>query len=257
MSAAARFRYTLVAGSTAVVIGSGFTVAGLRGQAADDTTVSPRAAAAPAPAAAPGSAGEDLGLGVLPSDDPSTPAATTPAAPPSSATPKPRITTKAAKPKATTKPTRKPTKKAVTAPATSGSITDQVLAHINAARAEEGRSALKLDADLSEAAALHNQEMIDGCDLKHQCPGEKGLERFADQGVSFRTAGENIGFSSAGSSTGAQVRAANGLTDGMLAEKAPNDGHRQNLLNDDFTKIGLSVVRDSEGIIWFTQDFVG
>ncbi|MEV6491365.1 CAP domain-containing protein [Actinoplanes sp. NPDC051633] len=252
MSAAARFRYTMVAGATAVVIGAGFTVAGLRSHAAEGAGPStPREVAAPFDApVAPGPNGD---LGLLPSDDESTPPTTAPTTAPTSATPKPKATSKAPNPKPKPKPKPKPT----TAPPTSGSIVSQVLAHINAARADEGLNALRLDSNLSRAAALHNQKMINGCGLSHQCPGEKGLDRFGDQGVSFRTAGENIGFSSAGSSTSAQVRAANGLTDNMLAEKPPNDGHRKNLLNRSFTKVGLSVVRDSKGLVWFTQDFVG
>ena len=42
----------------------------------------------------------------------------------------------------------------------------------------------------------------------------------------------------------------------MLAEQAPNDGHRKNLLNAGFKRIGLAVTRDSSGKVWFTQDFV-
>ncbi|MCY1142429.1 CAP domain-containing protein [Actinoplanes sp. Pm04-4] len=52
------------------------------------------------------------------------------------------------------------------------------------------------------------------------------------------------------------MKAANGLTDSMLAEVPPDDGHRKNLLNKDLKRIGLSVVRDSKGVTWMVQDFV-
>lgn len=265
MPTAARLRYTLVAGATAVVIGTGFTLVGLDRSAADTTdtrsATAPQAdAPAPADVAVPG---PDLGL--LPSEDatsatlPASPSAapstsrarTTPATratskPAAKATPRPRATT--------TAPARRPG----TAPRTAGSVLDQVLAHINDARADEGLPAYTLDDDLSRAAALHNRLMIDGCGLKHQCAGETGIgARFSAQGVRWRSAGENIGLGSAGSSTAEMVRAANGLTDSMLAETPPADGHRRNLLSDGFTRIGLSVVRDDKGIVWFTQDFVG
>ena len=42
----------------------------------------------------------------------------------------------------------------------------------------------------------------------------------------------------------------------MLAEVAPNDGHRRNLLNTGFKRVGLAVTRGSDGRVWFTQDFV-
>lgn len=256
MSAASRFRYTLVAGSTAVVIGVGFTVVGLNRHAADVATV-PRADSAgyAGGAAAPGQAGEPSSNPAYPLEDAT--AATAPS--PSATTTRPA----AAKTKATTKAAVKPTPSKTTqapkpnSPATSGSILDQVLAHINAARTGSGLSAYALSSDLSKASALHNQLMIGGCGLSHQCSGEAGIgDRFSAQGVQWTSAGENIGYGSAGASDAEIVRAANGLTDSMLAEVAPDDGHKKNLLNTGFKRIGLSVVRDSKGLVWMTQDFV-
>jgi uncharacterized protein YkwD len=133
-----------------------------------------------------------------------------------------------------------------------------VLAHINAARDKEGLPAYRLDSSLSKASALHNQLMINGCGLEHQCSGEGDIgKRFSAQNVDWSSAGENIGFGSANSGNSAIIRAADGLTDSMLAEVAPEDGHRKNLLSKSFTRIGLSVVRDGKGIVWMTQDFVG
>jgi uncharacterized protein YkwD len=257
MSAASRFRYTLVAGSTAVVIGVGFTVVGLN-RGGDDAPSS-RSADAPLVAGAP-PAGDG---GLL--DDPASAiasASATPSTPPTSAsaTPKPSATTSKPRPRpkphktqsngGTSKPKDAP-------PQTSGSILDQVLAHINAARAKSGLAAYALSANLSKASALHNQLMIGGCGLSHQCSGEDGIGgRFSAQGVPWTSAGENIGFGSSGSSDADLVKAANGLTDSMLAETPPNDGHRKNLLNSGFKHIGLSVVRDGKGITWMTQDFV-
>jgi uncharacterized protein YkwD len=155
-----------------------------------------------------------------------------------------------------------PTTPAATTPAptptpTADTVIDQVLAHINAARTQNGLVALTLNADLSRASELHNQLMIGGCGLSHQCPGEAGLgDRFTAQGVRWTSAGENIGYGSAGSSQAAVVGAANGLTDSMLAEQPPNDGHRRNLLNTGFRQIGLAVDRDANGLVWMTQDFV-
>jgi uncharacterized protein YkwD len=163
-----------------------------------------------------------------------------------------------AKPSGPLKPIKpaKPTKTEPSQAVDSG-IIDQVLAHINAARAQNGLAPLTLSTRLSTASELHNQLMINGCGLSHQCPGEAGLgDRFSAQGVPWTSAGENIGFGSAGSSTAAIVGAANGLTDSMLAEVPPNDGHRRNLLNPGFKHIGLAVERDAKGLVWMTQDFV-
>ncbi|MFC7531151.1 CAP domain-containing protein [Actinoplanes sp. GCM10030250] len=248
VSAAARIRYTLVAGSTAVVVGAASLVAGLAG-----ATETPAPTSVDAPlAAAPSPGGDPL---LDETVTPSSAAATSPAASPSAKVKKsvsasPSVTKK--KQKATS------ARRTAGAPVTSGSVVEQVLAHINAAREDEGLKALTLDTNLSKAAALHNQVMIGGCGLSHQCSGESGLgERFTAQDVKWGSAGENIGYGSSGSSDSAKIKAANGLTDSMLAEVPPEDGHRKNLLNKSFTRIGLSIVRDSKGLTWMTQDFVG
>ena len=259
MTAAARFRYTLVAGATAVVIGVGFTVVGLN-KHGDDV---PAAAVADPAGYARGAGAPPVTPGSLPSDYPlADPTAATAASPSPStsatpkSTPKTKVTTKASvrpKPKTTTKAP----KPATNPPATSGSVLDQVLAHINAARSKNGLSAYKLNSSLSKASALHNQLMIGGCGLSHQCSGEGGIgDRFSAQGVKWTSAGENIGYGSAGAADAEIIKAANGLTDSMLAEVAPNDGHKKNLLSSGFRQIGLSVVRDSKGLVWMTQDFV-
>ncbi|WP_412747126.1 CAP domain-containing protein [Krasilnikovia sp. MM14-A1004] len=264
MSETLRLRYTLVAGTTAVVIGVGFTMAGLHQHAADATQTRV-ADSYVAPAADPAGEGAqppaaDAALLAAPADGTTT--APTPSAGPSAsaakATPTPSETsaTVPAKPKATRTAARRAASVG-RVPQTSGGILDQVLSHINAARADKGLPAYTLDDDLSKASALHNQLMINGCGLKHQCQGEGGIgKRFSAQGVSWTAAGENIGFGSSGASDSAIVDAANGLTDSMLAEVPPNDGHRRNLLSNDFRRIGLSVVRDAKGITWMTQDFV-
>ncbi|MFI7599807.1 CAP domain-containing protein [Actinoplanes sp. NPDC049681] len=268
MSAAHQFRYTLAAGATAVVIGVGFTVVGLHrhdaGPAAERTS-----ADAPLVTQPPADV-DDTGTGTDLQLDEAAAASLPPSAAPSATAgkPAPAATTTPPKPKAKPKPkataarrpaTRPPGRPSTgNPPATSGSILDRVLAHINAARNDEGLPALTLDESLSKASALHNQLMIDGCGLNHQCPGESGIgDRFSAQGVSWRSAGENIGFGSAGGSDSQIVEAADGLTDSMLAEVPPNDGHRKNLLSKSFKRIGLSVVRDSKGVVWMTQDFVG
>jgi uncharacterized protein YkwD len=250
MSAVARFRYTLAGGATAVVIGAGFTAVGLHQHGQDNPSI--RSADTPLIAGAPqGGSPRTLDLLTDPSSGPPTTAPTSP--PPSSATPK--ATTKApVKPKPH-KSTKAPVKPAP--PSTGSAIINAVLAHINAARSDAGLSAYTFSASLSKASALHNQKMINGCGLEHQCSGEAGIgPRFSAQGVQWTSAAENIGFGSSGSSDAAIIQAANGLTDSMLAEKPPNDGHRKNLLAPGLKRIGLSVVRDSKGVTWMTQDFV-
>ncbi len=163
-------------------------------------------------------------------------------------------------PSPTTSPTPTDSTSPTVAPTTAppgNSVIDQVLAHINAARTGNGLSALSLSAALSTASEKHNALMAGSCGLSHQCGGEAGLgDRFTAAGVAWTAAGENIGQSNASDNTASIVTAANGLTDMMLAEQPPNDGHRKNLLNPAFKHIGLAVTRGSDGRVWFTQDFV-
>jgi uncharacterized protein YkwD len=46
-----------------------------------------------------------------------------------------------------------------------------------------------------------------------------------------------------------------GLTQSMLNEQPPDDGHRLNILSSTFTHIGIAVYRDGSGTVWLTQDF--
>jgi uncharacterized protein YkwD len=41
----------------------------------------------------------------------------------------------------------------------------------------------------------------------------------------------------------------------MIDERPPDDGHRLNILNSKFTRIGIDAYRDSSGTVWLTQDF--
>jgi uncharacterized protein YkwD len=45
------------------------------------------------------------------------------------------------------------------------------------------------------------------------------------------------------------------LTQDMINEQPPDDGHRLNILGTSFTHIGIAVLRDSSGTVWLTQDF--
>src|ERR1700689_1326982 len=143
------------------------------------------------------------------------------------------------------------------APPTQQTAADQVLALINQARAQAGLPAYSFLAGLNSSAAAHNARMADGCGLSHQCPGEPALgTRETDAGVNWTAAGENIGEGGPVSDTSAAIaQMPVGLTQDMLNEKPPDDGHRLNILSSTFTSIGIAVSIDSSGTVWMTQDF--
>jgi hypothetical protein len=45
------------------------------------------------------------------------------------------------------------------------------------------------------------------------------------------------------------------LTQSMLGEQPPDDGHGRNILSPGFTRIGIAVHRDASGSVRLTQDF--
>ena len=133
---------------------------------------------------------------------------------------------------------------------------EQVLALMNRARAEQGLPPYTLSPGLNRSAAAHNTVMGSGCGLSHQCPGEPPLgDRETAQGVHWGAAGENIGRATAGPDDQQIATAAVGLTQDMLDERPPDDGHRRNILSATFTHVGIAVHRDPDGTVWLTQDF--
>jgi uncharacterized protein YkwD len=187
---------------------------------------------------------------------------------PSAASPSPLATTNRAtrhrhdpaRPKAAPSPSAD---RSSTSPATSNppsqesEAVSQVLALINQARSQAGLAPYTITAGLDSSSAAHNARMADGCGLSHQCPGEPPLgTRETDAGVVWTAAGENIGEGGpVADSPSAIAQLAVTLTQDMLNEKPPDDGHRLNILSSTFTYIGIAVTIDSSGTVWMTQDF--
>jgi uncharacterized protein YkwD len=134
---------------------------------------------------------------------------------------------------------------------------DQVLALINQARTQAGLPALSFSSGLDQSASQHNSTMASGCGLSHQCPGEPAIgDRETAAGVHWTAAGENIGEEGPVSDTTTAIaQAAVALTQDMLNEQPPNDGHRLNILSTSYAHIGIAVFRGSDGTVWLTQDF--
>jgi uncharacterized protein YkwD len=132
-----------------------------------------------------------------------------------------------------------------------------VLAVINQARAQAGLPAYTILAGLETSSARHNLLMASGCGLTHQCPGEApGGDRETAAGVSWTAWGENIGEGGpVAETTPAITQMAVTLTNDMLAEQPPDDGHRQNILSSSFSHVGIAVYQDGNGTVWMTQDF--
>ncbi len=127
-----------------------------------------------------------------------------------------------------------------------------MVAAINSGRAQQGRPALTVYANLQNSAHAHDLAMAAANQLSHQLPGEPDIgTRETNAGVSWTAAGENIGWTSDMTQAGALS-----LEASMFGETPPNDGHRQNILSSTFTMVGVDVYLDqTHGRLWLTEDF--
>ncbi len=132
-----------------------------------------------------------------------------------------------------------------------------MLGLINQARSAAGLPPLTITAGLDSSASTHNMTMAGGCGLSRQCPGEPDIgARETAVGVVWSACGENIGEGGpVADSNAAIAQMAVGLTQDMLNETPPDDGHRRNILSSSFTHIGIAIYLDSSGTVWLTQDF--
>ena len=107
----------------------------------------------------------------------------------------------------------------------------EILKLVNNERANAGLDSLSIDSQLDRAADLHTDEMIQADKMSHQLPGEASLgDRVSDSGYDWNSIAENI---AAGSTTPEEV---------MYNEDwgwMNSPGHRKNILNADFTHLGV------------------
>ncbi len=89
--------------------------------------------------------------------------------------------------------------------------------------------------------------------MQHQCPGEPDpAQRISNEGISWTSCGENIGYTSPNPTSWAGVQK---IDQQMLNEQPPDDGHRQNLLNTSYQRVGVGIYVDARGLVWITEDF--
>lgn len=122
---------------------------------------------------------------------------------------------------------------------------NQVVQLVNQERTSRGLKALSVDSALTNTATLKSQDMAKLGYFDHNSPTYGSpFDMMKQYGISYRTAGENIAM---GQTSPQQV-----MTGWMNSE-----GHRANILNASFTKIGVGVARNSNGYYYWTQQFIG
>ncbi len=115
---------------------------------------------------------------------------------------------------------------------------------VNGERLKRGLSPLKVDLALSEVARFKSQDMLDNNYFSHYSPiYSSPFEMMKSFGIKYIYAGENI----AGNPT---VKEAH-------QSLMNSEGHKKNILNPNFTHIGIGVKEGSKFGKIFTQMFVG
>jgi uncharacterized protein YkwD len=114
---------------------------------------------------------------------------------------------------------------------------------LNAARIAEGSKVLVRDPLLDKIAKAHSDEMAKVKMIGHNVGAGDPAQRIKAAGAKASIAGENV--ASAASSQNAH----------RALWASPS--HRSNMLSGEFTRVGVAVVKDTEGRVWVTQLFAG
>lgn len=123
---------------------------------------------------------------------------------------------------------------------------------LNQERAQHHLRPLRMNNKLIRSAHRHNLAMAHADEMSHQLPGEAFFaDRISKAHYRWLSAGENIGWNSAQNRPGLRY-----LQLEMYHEKAPDNGHRLNILDRSFRNVGIDVYFDkAHHKMWFTQDF--
>ncbi|MFT8315497.1 MAG: CAP domain-containing protein [Clostridium sp.] len=121
---------------------------------------------------------------------------------------------------------------------------NEVIRLVNVERSKNGLAPLKANAELSKVAATKAQDMIDKNYFSHTSPTYGSpFDMMKKFGINYTAAGENIAY---GQKTPADV----------MNSWMNSPGHRANILNSNFTEIGVGVAKDKNGTPYWVQMFI-
>ena len=134
----------------------------------------------------------------------------------------------------------------------------EYIARINAERVARGLEALTLDPLLVDTARAHSREMCDRNYFDHHSPSsglstpmDRYLTSLREEGQGrpdYALVGENIFYCSQSSDTYNVAFGHRALMN--------SPGHRANILEPRFAKIGVGIWHDAQGQVWVTQMFL-
>ena len=118
---------------------------------------------------------------------------------------------------------------------------EQVVELVNQERTKAGLSAVTLDQNIASAALVRAKEIETS--FSHTRPnGSKFSTALTEQGVTFKSAGENIAWGQKS-------------PEAVMQAWMNSEGHRANILNKNFTKIGVGYYQNAAGRNFWTQLF--
>ncbi len=128
-----------------------------------------------------------------------------------------------------------------------------LLSLLNQHRAAAGVAPLTLNSTLSGASRSHSCDMFAHQVMSHiGSDGSSPFQRIAATGITYSTAGENIGMAGGYGLDGG----INAIDSSMMAEPNVMGTHHWNIVNPAYKQVGLGVVYQN-GQVWLTEDFVG
>ena len=117
----------------------------------------------------------------------------------------------------------------------------QVVNLVNEERAKAGLSPLTADRSVTSAAQRRAREIE--TNFSHTRPnGSSFSTALSEAGVNYRSSGENIAYGQTSASS-------------VMQGWMNSSGHRANILNGNFTKIGVGHYKSASGVDYWTQLF--
>lgn len=134
-----------------------------------------------------------------------------------------------------------------TAAAGSGTMSSdesRILQLVNAERAKTGAKPLSSNSSCTKLARMKSQDMVNNNYFSHQSPTYGSpFDMLKANNVSYMSAGENI--------------AMNQSADAAFKAWMNSEGHRKNILNPNFTDLGVGIAPKGNGSYIYTQLFIG
>ncbi|WNB91376.1 CAP domain-containing protein [Bacillus sp. NEB1478] len=120
----------------------------------------------------------------------------------------------------------------------------QMLDKVNQERQKAGVPALTADPELTKMARVKAKDMIDNNYFDHNSPKYGSpFDMMKTFGIEYNTAGENL--------------AGNQTVDAAHTALMNSQGHRENILKADYTKVGIGIVDGGSYGKMFVQEFKG